>query len=166
MPLGVCAVRVYVATLEQGRHAMVAYAQRWKIELLFKYWKSSGFEWEATHLVHTDRINTLLCVVSIASVWAWHVGAIEHEQAPIRVLAHGRLAISIVRYGLNILKPAFVNLLWNPAPFAPHLPPLRPETVTYLLITAQVRLAPAQTRRRSSSPRHLKSDGNRYKATP
>ncbi|UBV44771.1 hypothetical protein LAJ19_16610 (plasmid) [Deinococcus taeanensis] len=34
------------------------------------------------------------------------------------------------------------------------------------LITAQVRLAPVQPRRRSSSPRHLKSGGNRDKATP
>jgi len=120
VPLRVCAVRdvhghlLYVATLEHGRHAMTAYAQRWSIEVLFKHWKGSGFELESTHLIHPERLNTLLGVVTIASVWAWHIGEHEHEQAPIRVLAHGRLAVSVVRYGLNTLKAALVNLLWTP----------------------------------------------------
>ena len=121
IPLGVCAVRdahghlLYVATLEHGQHALEAYSKRWTIECLFKFWKGSGFELEATHLTHPDRLGTLLALVTLTSVWAWMVGAAEHEQAPIRVLAHGRLALSIVRYGLNSLKAALVNLLWSPA---------------------------------------------------
>lgn len=121
VPLRVCAVRdahghvLYVATLEHGQHALERYSRRWTIECLFKHWKGSGFDLEATHLTHPDRLSTLLALVTLTSVWAWQVGQAEHERAPIRVLAHGRLAFSIVRYGLNTLKAALVNVLWNPS---------------------------------------------------
>jgi len=121
VPLRVCAVRdthghvLYVATLEHGRHALEAYSRRWSIECLFKHWKGSGFDLEATHLTHPDRLATLLALVTLTSVWAWRVGEAEHERAPIPVLAHGRLAVSVVRHGLNTLKSALVNLLWAPS---------------------------------------------------
>ena len=120
VPLRVCAVRdahghlLYVATLEHGQHALEAYSRRWAIECLFKFWKGSGFELEATHLTHPDRLSTLLALVTLTSVWAWKVGEAEHERAPIPVLAHGRLALSIVRYGLDTVKAALINLLWSP----------------------------------------------------
>ena len=53
--------------------------------------------------------------MTLTSVWAWRVGAAEHERAPIPVLAHGRLALSIVLYGLNTVKAALINVLWNPS---------------------------------------------------
>ena len=84
------------------------------MECLFKFWKGSGFDLEATHLTHPDRLSTLLALVTLTSVWAWRVGAAEHERAPIPVLAHGRLALSIVRYGLNTVNAALINLLWTP----------------------------------------------------
>ena len=120
VPLRVCAVRdthghlLYVATLEHGQHALEAYSRRWTIECLFKFWKGSGFDLEATHLTHPDRLSTLLALVTLTSVWAWRVGAAEHERSPIPVLAHGRLALSIVRYGLNTVNAALINLLWTP----------------------------------------------------
>ena len=120
VPLRVCAVRdaqghlLYVATLERGQHAMQVYARRWSIEVLFKNWKSAGFELEATHLTHPDRLSTLLGVLTIVYVWVWQTGEDEHDRSPIRILAHGRLAVSIVRYGLDALKASLVNLLWNP----------------------------------------------------
>ena len=121
VPLRVCAVRdmhghlLYVATLEHGQHALERYSERWTIESLFKFWKGSGFDLEATHLTHPERLATLLALVTLTSVWAWQVGQAEHERAPIRVLAHGRLALSVVRYGLNTVKAALVNVLWNPS---------------------------------------------------
>ena len=30
------------------------------------------------------------------------------------MLAHGRLALSIVRYGLNTVKAVLINVLWSP----------------------------------------------------
>jgi len=76
---------------------------------------------EAPHLAcsvpglpsHTERLNTLLSVVTIASVWAWHTSEHQHEQVPEWVLAHGRPAVSVMRYRLNILKTALVNMLWS-----------------------------------------------------
>ena len=121
VPLRVCAVRdvhghvVYVATLEHGQHALETYSRKWSVECLFKFWKGSGFDLEATHLTHPDRLSTLLALVTLTSVWAWRVGEAEHERAPIPVLAHRRLAVSVVRYGLNMLKSALVNLLWSPS---------------------------------------------------
>ena len=121
VPLRVCAVRdthghlLYVATLEHGQHALETYSRRWSVECLFKHWKSAGFDLEATHLTHPDRLSTLLALVTLTSVWAWRVGEAEHERAPIPVLVHGRLAVSVVRYGLNMLKSALVNLLWSPS---------------------------------------------------
>ena len=121
VPLRVCAVRdvhghlLYIATLEHGQHALEAYSRRWSVESLFKFWKGSGFDLEATHLTHPDRLSTLLALVTLTSVWAWRVGDAEHERAPIPVLAHGRLALSIVRYGLNTVKTALVSVLWHPS---------------------------------------------------
>ena len=120
MPLRVCAVRdthghlLYVATLEHGQHALEAYSRRWTIECLFKFWKGSGFDLEEAHLTHPDRLSTFLALVTLTSVWAWRVGAAEHERAPGSVLAHRRLALSIVRYGLNTVKAALTNVLWTP----------------------------------------------------
>ena len=51
--------------------------------------------------------------MTLASVWTWKVGEAEHERAPIPVLAHGRLALSIVRYGLDTVKAALINVLWH-----------------------------------------------------
>ena len=80
----------------------------------FQFWKGSGFDLEATYLPHPDRLSTLLTLVTLTSVWAWRVGDAEHERAPIPVLAHGRLALSIVRYRLDTVKAALINLLWSP----------------------------------------------------
>jgi hypothetical protein len=112
VPLRVCAVRdthghlLYIATLEHGQHALEACSLRWSVECLFKHWKGSGFNLEATHMTYPDQLSTLLALVTLTSVCAWRVGETEQERAPIPVLAHGRLALSVVRYGLDTLKSA------------------------------------------------------------
>ena len=54
---------IIVVTNRNPKQALASYVQ---IECLFKALKSSGFDFEATHLKHLERINTLLAVVTLA----------------------------------------------------------------------------------------------------
>jgi hypothetical protein len=50
------------------------YRKRWKIESGFACLKRKGFELEDTHLVHADRLETLMGIVAIAFAWALAIG--------------------------------------------------------------------------------------------
>src|SRR5690606_16138036 len=62
-----------------------AYKGRWQIELLFKMMKKGGFDLEATHLTHPDRLNTLLAVVAIGACFAYRIGLLVTEKYPPKV---------------------------------------------------------------------------------
>ncbi len=92
------------------KQALTSYAKRWQIECLFKALKSSGFDFEATHLRHLDRINTLLVVVSLAFLWALKVGEFVHRQLkPVPLKSHGRKKKSLFRTGLDHLRHLLTN---------------------------------------------------------
>ncbi len=80
------------------------YGARWQIETLFGAMKSRGFDLEATHLRHPERIERLVGLVSVALAWAHRVGEHLAELKPIRRKKHGRRAISLFRYGLDHLR--------------------------------------------------------------
>lgn len=101
---------IIVVSNRNPKYALGSYAKRWQIECLFKALKSSGFDLEATHLKHLDRINTLLVVVSLAFLWALKVGEFVHKKKPIRVKSHGRRQTSLSRTALDQLR----HLLANP----------------------------------------------------
>ncbi len=116
--LGVAGARLtdgeYVIVVTNGspKQALVKYAKRWQIECLFKALKSSGFDLEATHLKHLDRINTLLVVVSLAFLWALKVGEFVHCQLkPVPIKSHGRRQKSLFRTGLDYLRHTLTNSL-------------------------------------------------------
>lgn len=44
------------------------YAERWYIENMFKDMKSNGFQLECTHVIHPDRLSTLMSILAIAYV--------------------------------------------------------------------------------------------------
>jgi hypothetical protein len=101
---------IIVVTNRNPKTALSVYAKRWQIECLFKALKSSGFDLEATHLQHLERIDTLLTVVSLAFLWALKVGAFVHAQLkPIQVKAHGRKQKSLFRTGLDHLRHTLAN---------------------------------------------------------
>ena len=109
---------IIVVTNRNPKRALANYAKRWQIECLFKALKSSGFDFEATHLKHLDRINTLLVVVTLAFLWALKVGEFVHQQLkPVRVKSHGRKQKSLFRTGLDHLR----HLLTNSATKKPDL---------------------------------------------
>jgi hypothetical protein len=86
------------------------YRKRWEIETLFGCLKKRGFCFEDTHLIHTARIETLICVLTIAFCWSHLVGEAKEQKAPIEIKSHGRKAKSIFRYGFDELRGMFLNL--------------------------------------------------------
>lgn len=94
---------VIVVTNHLPETALQDYAKRWEIETLFKCMKSSGFNFEETHLTHLDRINKLMALLTIAFCWTYLTGEWKNESNPIKIKTHGRKAMSVFRLGLNIL---------------------------------------------------------------
>ena len=86
------------------------YRKRWEIETLFGCLKKRGFCFEDTHLIHIARIETLICVLTIAFCWSHLVGEAKEEKVPIEIKSHGRKAKSIFRYGFDELRGIFLNL--------------------------------------------------------
>ena len=98
-----------VVTDAKPETAMDDYCLRWGIETLFGCLKTRGFNFESTHLTKLDRINKLVAVLAIAFSWCHITGEWLHEQKPIKIKKHGRLAVSIFRYGLNWLREIVLN---------------------------------------------------------
>lgn len=104
-----------VLTNRNPQNALASYAQRWQIECLFKALKSSGFDFEASHLKHLERLDTLLVVVCLAFLWALKVGEFVHRQLkPIQTKSHGRKQRSLFRTGLDHLRHSLTNALTKP----------------------------------------------------
>jgi hypothetical protein len=64
--------------------------------------------------------------LAIAFCWAHKTGEFKHEARPIKIKAHGRMAVSLFRYGLDHLINALVNLATNASLFANCLARLIP----------------------------------------
>jgi len=99
-----------VATNAKVEYALAYYAQRWQVETLFAALKSRGFNLEASHLQHDERIAKLLALLALAFAWAHLVGEWLHEQRPIPIKKHGRLAKSLFRHGLDHLQFVLLNI--------------------------------------------------------
>lgn len=86
------------------------YRKRWGIETFFGCLKKRGFCFEDTHLVYVNRIEKLICVLTVAFCWSYLVGEIKHEEVPIKEKSHGRRAKSLFRYGFDELRRVFLNI--------------------------------------------------------
>ena len=93
-----------IVTNQNPGSALDDYARRWNIETLFGILKSRGFRLEETHLTEGENINKLLALLALATVWAFKVGEWLHQQQPLKLKKHGRLAKSLFRYGLDHLR--------------------------------------------------------------
>jgi len=90
--------------------ALDDYAKRWNIETLFGILKSRGFRFEETHLTDPERLAKLLALLALATVWAFKMGEWLHQQTPLTLKKHGRLAKSIFRYGFNFLRATVLHI--------------------------------------------------------
>jgi hypothetical protein len=116
--LFLCALRLankellILVSNRKARQALKFYKRRWQIELLFAAMKKTGFDLEATHLASRDKLDKLVCLVSLALVWAHSVGEWLHHSKlkPLLTKQHGRFAKTFFRHGLDYLR----SLLCNP----------------------------------------------------
>ena len=92
------------------REATERYKGRWKIENLFGFLKSRGFNLEDTHLKDSKKLCTLLHLLSLTATWCYAVGKEQHKLKPIKIRKHGRRAKSIFRLGLDFLSKVLANL--------------------------------------------------------
>lgn len=97
---------VIVATNIAPETALSDYAKRWGIESMFKCLKTSGFNFEDTHLTDLDRIKKLMALLAIAFTVSVIAGDIVHADSPIKLKKHGRKEKSIFRVGLDFLEQA------------------------------------------------------------
>jgi len=86
------------------------YKLRWTVECTFGSYKSRGFDLERTGITDPKRLERLFGLVTLAWLNCLRIGVWKHEVKPIRVLAHGRKAMSLVRYGSEHLRNA---LRWD-----------------------------------------------------
>ncbi len=90
--------------------AISDYGQRWGIETLFGMFKTRGFCLESTHFNNSERLSKLLALMALALCWAVKTGEWLHQNCPIKIKKHGRLAKSIFRYGLDYLRSIVTDL--------------------------------------------------------
>lgn len=101
---------VVIATDYDPENALNDYMKRWGIETLFKCLKSSGFNFEETHLKDLNRISRLIAVLAIAFTWAFIVGEWFTRIHPIKLKSHGRKEESVFRVGLDFLDQTISHL--------------------------------------------------------
>lgn len=104
-----CEYVILVANRDPDQ-AMSDYKTRWEIETLFGCLKTRGFNFESTHLIDVERIKKLVAVLAIAFCWCHITGEWAQAQKPIKKKKHGRKAISIFRYGLDVLREIVLNI--------------------------------------------------------
>ena len=88
--------------------ALLRYAQRWQIETLFSALKSRGFNLEDSHMLHPERFDKLLALLSLAFTWAHLVGEWVYDHYPLKTKKHGYLPKSFFRRGLDTLRSAIL----------------------------------------------------------
>jgi len=99
-----------ILTNHTPEKATERYKGRWKIENLFGFLKSRGFDFEDTHLKDSGKLCTLLHLLSLTTLWCCEVGKERHKLKPIEIKKHGRRAKSIFRLGLDFLSKVLANL--------------------------------------------------------
>ncbi|WP_370657478.1 transposase [Deinococcus sp. KNUC1210] len=87
------------------------YKLRWSVECTFGSSKSRGFDLERTGMTDLKRLERLFGLVTLAWLNCLRIGVWKQPVKPIKVLAHRRKDMSLVRYGSEHLRNA---LRWDP----------------------------------------------------
>ncbi len=101
---------VIVVTNENHEDALKDYKDRWEIEILFGCLKTRSFNFESTHITDLERVKKMVAILAIAFCWCHVIGEWAQTIKPIKIKKHGRKAISIFRYGLDILREIVLDI--------------------------------------------------------
>jgi len=92
-----------VSNLDLGTGLAKLYAQRMKVESLFRDAKSGGFEWELSRVLFADRAQRLLLGLMFALLCAVLLGEAAMRAGEIPAYGRREHAVSLVRRGLDWL---------------------------------------------------------------
>lgn len=84
----------------KATHILAKYRERWSIEELFRKLKTSGFNWENTHMTDSTRLVSLLIILSFGLLIAFLMGQ-DHKIPWKKTL--GCPLYSVFRQGLILL---------------------------------------------------------------
>ncbi len=90
--------------------ALRAYRRRMWIEEMFGDWKKHGFDLEATHLRHVQRLSRLTLLVALIYLWLIFQGqrAVRQGQRHL-VDRHDRRDLSLFQIGLRLIERWLTN---------------------------------------------------------
>lgn len=95
-----------------GFNAIQDYALRWEIETLFSCLKGCGLNLENTRLTDPRRVKKLIAVLAISFSWCYLTSEWQHDQKKtIKIKKHGRLSMSLFRYGLDYVQMAIQRFI-------------------------------------------------------
>lgn len=93
----------------EGTQAVNLYRRRWGIECLFADAKTRGLNLEDTRLRATEKLDTLLSLVTLAMTWAYRCATRTMVMKAIPRKTHGRREKSWFRTGLDALRRWIAN---------------------------------------------------------
>jgi len=89
--------------------AVEIYLRRWKIETLFGFFKTKGFNFESTHITDMKKISKMIVLIAVTYSWSIKIGEWKDNIEPIKIKNNGRKEISIFRYGLDCIREIILN---------------------------------------------------------
>lgn len=102
-----------VATNQSPKNAIAIYLRRWEIESLFQSLKGRGFQFEATHITHPERLSKLIALLAVGFSWAHKVGEWQAQLKPIlrkKFRQSTRPQWSFFRYGLDLIRESILHI--------------------------------------------------------
>ena len=98
-----------VASNTDTEKAIDIYLKRWKIETMFGFFKTKGFNFESTHITDMKKISKLIILIAVTYSWSIKIGRWKECIDPIRIKKHGRKEISTFRYGLDCIRETVLS---------------------------------------------------------
>ena len=100
-----------VASFESDTKVSEQYSNRWYIEVMFKNFKSNGFDLEASHVTDLERLETLFGLLTLGYICAINAGKIIMKEKPhlFKISANGRPKLSIFQAGFDELMNVLLN---------------------------------------------------------